>query len=338
MKVKALPKGMPPQGLGFCSRTTAVQPNRRFARYSAYVLLATLGVIVWGAYVRVSKSGDGCGSHWPLCNGEVIPSSPSVETLIEATHRATSGIAFFMVAAQLIWALRAFAAGSAVRRSSVAAMLLMCTEAGIGAGLVLFEMVAGNKSTARAAWMAVHLLNTFALLAALGMTLWHARHPEPALAPPLPARWRTAVMVGLAGLLATATTGAIAALGDTLFPARTLAEGLAQDFAPGSHLFLRLRLAHPTVAVATAIYLLVTAGLIAGRDSSGRVRPLATLAAALVLGQVALGFINLVLLAPTALQLLHLLVADAVWLAFVFVAAAMGSRRQSVSAAARAAA
>jgi heme A synthase len=131
------------------------------------------------------------------------------------------------------------------------------------------------------------------------------------------------LLVGLAGILATASSGAIAALGDTLFPARTLAEGLRQDFAPAAHLFLRVRISHPALAVATAAVLLAVAALIASRDRAGRVRPFATVAAGLVLGQLTLGFVNLALLAPTALQLLHLLTADAVWLAFVFLAAAV---------------
>jgi len=146
----------------------------RFARFSAVVLVATLAVIVWGAYVRASKSGNGCGSHWPLCNGQVIPAVGSIHTLIEAAHRATSGLAFILVAVQLVWAWRAFPAGAALRLSAAVAMLFMLTEAALGAGLVLFEMVAGNASVARAAWMVAHLLNTFALLAALALTVWHA--------------------------------------------------------------------------------------------------------------------------------------------------------------------
>ena len=315
--------------------------SRRFGQFCAIVLLVTVGVIVWGAYVRASKSGNGCGSHWPLCNGQVIPHAKTVQTVIEATHRFTSGLAFILVAVQFVWALRAFARGAAVRRTATAALVLMITEALVGAGLVLFEMVAGNTSTARAAWMAAHLMNTFALLAALGLTVWHA-HRDPvvtAAAPaPVSAGFRPALLVGLAAILATATSGAIAALGDTLFPARSLAEGFAQDFSPTAHLFLRVRLSHPALAVVTAAYLLVVAGMIASRDTAGRVRPFATVAAALVLGQLALGFANLALLAPTALQLLHLLSADAVWLAFVFLTAAVTAELRAAAPAVRLAA
>jgi heme A synthase len=320
-----------------------VPANRRFGRFCATVLLVTAGVIVWGAYVRASKSGDGCGSHWPLCNGQVIPSAKSVQTLIEAAHRFTSGLAFILVAVQFVWALRAFPRGAAVRRTSTAAFALMISEALVGAGLVLFQMVAGNTSIARAAWMALHLLNTFALLAALGLTVWHA-HRDPDLAraapasPPLPASLRPALFVGLAAILLTATSGAIAALGDTLFPARSLAEGLAQDLSPTAHLFLRLRLSHPALAVGTGAYLLSLAGVVASRDASGRVRMFATAAAGLVLLQLALGVMNLVLLAPIPLQLLHLLSADTVWVAFVLLTAAVTAELRAAAPAARLAA
>jgi heme A synthase len=300
-----------------------VSGSRRFGRFSAIVLLVTVGVIVWGAYVRASKSGDGCGSHWPLCNGEVIPHAQRVQTLIEAAHRFTSGLAFVLVAAQFVWALRRFPRAASVRRTASAGFALMISEALVGAGLVLFKMVAGNTSIARAAWMALHLLNTFALLAALGLTVWHA-HRDPAFEPAepaLPASLRPALLVGLAAILVTATSGAIAALGDTLFPARSLAEGLAQDLSPTAHLFLRLRLSHPALAVGTGAYLLIVAGLAASRDAGGRVRRFATVASALVLLQLALGITNLALLAPIALQLLHLLSADAVWLSFVLLTA-----------------
>ena len=64
----------------------------RFAKYSWIVLVYNLVVILWGAYVRATGSGAGCGSHWPLCNGEVIPRAPEVETLVEFTHRLSSGL------------------------------------------------------------------------------------------------------------------------------------------------------------------------------------------------------------------------------------------------------
>jgi heme A synthase len=302
-----------------------------FFRFSLTVIAATLAVILWGAYVRATGSGAGCGSHWPDCNGQIIPRNPSAATLIEFTHRLTSGIAFLMVFAQLILALRVFPRGHGVRRAAAAGFALMITEALVGAGLVIFEMVAGNTETARAFWMAAHLLNTFALLAALGLGAWRARPPGqetwPAGTPgPRPAL-RMGVSAGLVAVLLVAVSGAVVALGDTLFPARSLGEGLRQDFVVGAHLFLRLRVYHPVLAVLSAIYLLWLTALIASRDPSGQLRRPASVAALLVLLQIGVGFINLFLLAPVALQLVHLLLADMLWLALVMLAAAVREHR-----------
>jgi heme A synthase len=290
-------------------------PNTAFRRFALLTLALTLAVILWGAYVRASGSGAGCGSHWPTCNGEVIPRPRSAATLIELTHRATSGLVFGLIAVQLVWALRLFPRGHGVRRAAAAAMAFIVTEALIGAGLVLFEMVAGNKSVARAAWVAAHLLNTFALVAALVLTGWRAGGERPR-APVTPAT-ATALMLGLAGTMLVAVSGAIAALGDTLFPVRSLAEGWQQDLSTTAHLFVRLRVLHPVLAVAVGAGLLLLTGGMVVRDRPAGARAAATLVAALVLAQLGAGLLNLALLAPVPLQMLHLLLADLVWIALV---------------------
>ncbi len=302
-----------------------------FHRFSLLVLAATLGVIMWGAYVRASGSGAGCGSHWPTCNGEIIPRSPTGKTVVEFTHRLTSGVAFLLVAFQLVWAYRSFGRRHPVRRAAVGGFLLMITEAVVGAGLVIFEMVAGNSSTARGFWMAAHLLNTFALLAALGLVAWRSRSLTDveldSHVRPFPTSFRPALTIGLASILVVAMAGAIVALGDTLFPASSLAEGMAQDVSPTAHLFVRLRILHPVLAVVVAVYLLVVLATIASRDPAGPLRGQAMLAAGLVLAQVGLGFLNFALLAPTVLQILHLLLADLLWLSLVVLSAAIRERR-----------
>jgi heme A synthase len=203
------------------------------------------------------------------------------------------------------------------------------TEALVGAGLVLFEMVAGNKSLARAAWIASHLVNTFALLAAMVITRWLAgRTDDPPPPEPSPSRGAIAALAcGLGATVLVATSGAVAALGDTLFPARSLAEGLQQDLSAASHLFLRLRVFHPVLAVASAAYLVVVAALLASRVRGAR--HLFTALGALVLTQVAVGLLNLVLLAPIPLQILHLLLADLVWITLVLATSTLWRARAS---------
>ncbi len=83
----------------------------RFARYAWSALAFHLGVILWGAFVRASGSGAGCGQHWPLCNGQVVPGTPLTATIIEFTHRLTSGIAVVSVLVLVVWAFRGFPHG-----------------------------------------------------------------------------------------------------------------------------------------------------------------------------------------------------------------------------------
>ena len=291
----------------------------RLARFAWIVLAYNLAVIAWGAYVRASGSGAGCGSHWPLCNGQVVPPSPSVATLIEYSHRLTSGLALLSVVVLLVWTRRVRRPGDPARFGAALSLLFMLTEAAVGAGLVLFQLVAENASMARAMFMAVHLLNTFILLACITLTAWWLSGGLP-----ISVRGRSstaaAVVGGCVALLIVSTSGAVAALGDTLFPSTSLTDALWADLSATSHLLIRLRMFHPVLAVATALGLLAIAPRIARRRG-----PRATRFAAAVCGlvavQIVLGFANVLLLAPVWLQLVHLLVADAVWISFVLLGA-----------------
>jgi len=297
-----------------------VRAQRRFARFAWGSLVWLVLVVLWGAYVRATGSGAGCGAHWPLCNGEVVPRSPSAETLVEYSHRLTSGLLLLAMVGLVVGARRVYPPRHRVRRAAVVSLVLAIVEALIGAGLVLFELVAGDQSMARGYSMAAHLVNTFLFMAAVALTAWWGSGQ-----PPLrPGRWpRVAgiAAVGLGALLLVGMTGAIAALGDTLFPARSLGEGLRQDLDPTAHVFLRLRMAHPVVAVSAAAWLLMAAWLVERLRDEPRVRIAGRALSGLVLAQVVIGFLNLFLLAPVAMQLVHLLVADLVWLATLFWAA-----------------
>ncbi|HSM13414.1 MAG TPA: COX15/CtaA family protein [Thermoanaerobaculia bacterium] len=293
----------------------------RLARWAWAVLGWNLVVILWGAYVRATGSGAGCGAHWPLCDGQVVPRAPSAEQAIEYAHRVTSGLALLAVVAFLVAAFRSRPAGHPVRRTAVWALALILVEAGLGAGLVLFELVADDASTARAASMAAHLVNTFLLLGALAL---NARAADDRPLPRLGER-RTAALAWLAclALLALAgASGAVAALGDTLFPSSSLAEALAADLDPTSHLLVRLRVAHPTLAAVAAAAVLLLASSWALAESAGAGRGVwARSAIAITLSQVAVGLANLALLAPIPLQLVHLLGADLLWISLVLAGA-----------------
>ncbi|MCS6915208.1 MAG: COX15/CtaA family protein [Myxococcales bacterium] len=294
----------------------------RLARYAWIVLGFTLLVIVWGAYVRASGSGAGCGRHWPLCNGAVLPRTPTVATWVELSHRVSSGLALALVLGLWVGARLARPAGHPVRRAATAAVLFMVVEAGIGAALVLLSLVGGDASLRRAVVLALHLLNTFLLLAALALCACWASGGRP----PSPRERRVwLVLPALLGTAVVSCAGAVTALGDTLFPARSLAEGLYQDLSPTAHLLIRLRLWHPVLALATGLYLVPAASLLAATlDRTGAA--LARTAVLLYLAQLGAGVVNLALLAPIWMQLVHLGLADLTWIALVLLAAGVDSR------------
>lgn len=290
-------------------------------RFALGTLIFNVGVILWGAFVRATGSGAGCGDHWPTCNGEVVPLDPSVETLIEFTHRATSGLALLLVLGMFVWSLRGWPRGAAVRRAAGATMVFMIGEALVGAAIVLLQMVGDNDSMSRAAVMGVHLVNTFLLMGAMSLTAWLAAgKPTPKMS--TDKVFSVVGGVALVAMLVLGASGGITALGDTLFPADSLAAGIAQDFSPTAHLLIRLRVLHPLIAFATGTAVVATAVLGGLGAQTPTTRRLAAATGGLFLCQLAVGGLNLALLAPTALQLTHLLVADLVWIALVLLISA----------------
>lgn len=297
----------------------------RFHTFTWATLAVTFAVILWGAYVRASGSGAGCGSHWPLCNGEVIPRSPGAATLIELAHRATSGLSGLLVLVEVAWAFHALPRRHPARAGAVASLFLMLNEGAVGAALVLFEHVAYDKSVARAAWTSLHLANTFFLVAALTCTAYWAGAPADGRerAPRLAGQGSTGVLLAARALalLLTGVSGAVTALGDTLFATTSLARGIADDFAPSAHFLQQLRVLHPIAATLAAVFVLYARGPIAAGRGPEAARSSFGLAVAVV-AQLLLGLLNFVLQAPVVMQLAHLLVADLVWVAFVLLGAA----------------
>jgi len=271
------------------------------------VLGFNLLVILWGALVRASKSGEGCGDHWPLCNGTVIPHATQIATIIEFTHRASTGLAFIGVLAMAIWAWRARPNEPTVRMA-VASLVFIVTEALLGAGLVLFKYVGADASLGRAGYLSAHLINTMLMLGAFTLTAWYGSGHGPI-------NWRASdskqLAFALVASLAIAATGAITALSDTLYPVTSLQAGFAADFSGTAPLLLRLRVWHPVIAVVAGLYIAIVAAKL-GRK----------VVVSLVLVQIAAGVLNLTLLAPIWMQLVHLLLADLLWIALVLFTAA----------------
>jgi heme A synthase len=285
------------------------ESKRAFARFAWGVLAYNVAVVLWGGFVRATGSGAGCGGHWPLCNGDVVPRAPTVETIIEFTHRLTSGLSLVLVATLLVWSFRLYPGGHRVRRAAVLSAVFLVVEALLGAGLVLFNFVAHDASAGRAVYLSAHLVNTQLLLATLAGAAWFAG----TAAGPL-ARGTGAVFATLPVALALSVTGALAALGDTLFPAASVAAGLRQELASGSSALLRLRMLHPVVAALCGGYVMFA---IVRAIRTPHLARAASAAAFLLLLQFLAGTVNVALLAPVWMQIVHLLLADLFWIALV---------------------
>jgi heme A synthase len=305
--------------------------HAKLSRFAWLVLAWNVVVILWGAYVRATGSGAGCGAHWPLCNGEVVPRAPDTAMMIEFSHRLSSGLALVAVFVLAVWIWRTVAAGHPARRAGMASLVFIVVEALLGAGLVLFRLVAQDESLARAMVMPLHLANTLILLLCLTLTAHFLSGGAPVS---ISGRTRTfGILVGLLVLMiGVGKTGAIAALGDTLYPASSLLDGLRADLAPTSTLLLRLRILHPALGVAVGAMLAFgTAAIpIGAGDRRGRRAKRAVVV--LAIGQVVLGFVNVWLLAPVWMQLTHLLAADLLWIALVLLTASALARRDVASA------
>jgi protoheme IX farnesyltransferase len=252
-----------------------------------------------------------------------------VETLIEFTHRATSGLAFLAVLALLILALRTLPKGHPARFGAGLSMLFMVTESLVGASLVLFGWTAHNVSPERAVVQMVHLANTYFLLAALTLTAWWASEGAP-----LRLRGQGAVglalLLGFLALLFLGMSGAVTALGDLLFPVRNTLEALERSLTPGEHFLVRLRVLHPLIAVSVGLYVAFAGYLVAHLRPSEKTRLFAHLLAYLYGAQLLAGLVNVALKAPVWMQILHLFLAYAVWVLFVLLSAtalAQGARR-----------
>jgi heme A synthase len=307
----------------------------RLSVFAGFVLVFNLGVVLWGAFVRATGSGAGCGKHWPLCDGVVIPRSMQTATIIELTHRASSGVAMLLVLALVVLAWRTFPRGHHIRKSTGFTALFMLMEALIGASLVLKEWVAQDTSVVRAVMSAVHLGNTYFLLGALTLSTWWIYNPRQNLASRKD-RFQIAVLISLAAAVLLGMTGAITALGDTLFPARSLIKGFYDDLNPASHFLIRLRAVHPMFAVLLSAYLLVLARYFKARPSGADSCWIATALSSLVVAQLILGTVNLILLAPVSTQLIHLLLADLIWIVLVLLAEASFFSRTGLTASAEA--
>src|SRR5215471_15023776 len=240
--------------------TTAVGQRKQIFSalrwYAWFVVGYNILTILWGALVRATGSGAGCGNHWPLCNGQVVPLSPRIDTIIEFTHRMMTGGATFLVLGLLVWTFRSTVKGQAARLAAVASTVLLVNEAILGALLVKLGYVTGNQSVGRVVVLSIHLSNTLLLLGALTLTAVLLGTGQMTRELHLRGKNTGAILIGLAATIVVGVSGSLAALGDTLFPAASLRAAVEQDLSSSSPLLLRLRGVHPVSAVIAGAFVI----------------------------------------------------------------------------------
>lgn len=320
---------------GHAARESAVLADNTVSRihqrsllnkYAWFVVAYNVLVILWGAIVRATGSGAGCGNHWPLCNGEVLPHSPQVATIIEFTHRMMTGGATFTILGLLVWTFRATARRHLARFLAVAATLLLVNEAFLGALLVKLGYVVRDQSAGRFIVLPIHLANTLLLLAALALTAHFLARDSGFMRGSVDFQSLPLTLTGLVATLLVGVSGSLAALGDTLFPAVSLSRAMAQDFAAQSFWVLRWRWSHPALSVIAALFIVWLLLKARSPRATQAERTLAWTAFTLLLTQMALGIADVLLLAPTWMQIVHLLGADALWIVLVVMAARVSVR------------
>ncbi len=326
-------------------------PSPSLRRFAWFVLGYNVLVILWGALVRATGSGAGCGNHWPLCNGQVIPQSPQIATVIEFTHRAMTGATTFLILGLLIWIFRSTTRGHLARIAAVFSTVLLINEAFLGALLVKLGYVVRSQSPGRFIVLPIHLANTLLLLAALALTASFLSRNLSRRSLVTDKRMLPLALLGLGLSILTGVSGSLAALGDTLFPSASLAAAMAQDFAARSSWIIRVRWVHPASALVATVFVIWLVFSSQSRSprrsqlqedkarpstpslaaSSQSVRTLGYLTVALLLSQILIGIADVLLLAPTWMQIVHLFGADVYWIALVLLASELVLRSSRTS-------
>ena len=279
----------------FIGETSPDRTRNRFENFSLFSLIFTLGVILWGAWVRFSHSGDGCGNDWPLCKGRLTPDSFSA--LMEWIHRATSGLSLLIVFGLVFFSFKIYPPKHMTRKFALSAGVLILVEALIGAVLVLASLTGTDSSSLRVVILACHLLNSLFLMAALTLC-WQS-----ALSEKITIKKPAIYFVYFFPMLAL--TGSMASLAGTLFPSESLIQSLVLDFLPESHITLKLRPLHPFLALGFMGFCLISFS-----EKKKKIAGTALIA-------LCSGFITLVSLSPVWMKLTHLFIAYVLWIILV---------------------
>ena len=264
--------------------------------------------ILAGAIVRATGSGDGCGASWPTCNGRVIPSLGTSSEIIEFSHRSISGVLLIVT---LLLFVKSKDPDTPLLHKKIINYLtfFVLLEAAIGAVIVIYEWVGLNSSLPRIIAVPLHLVNTFALLGFYTLIFYLLRESENKLSNFFDKRIKIAFVL----FFLTGATGSITALADVLFPSASFVEGFIEDFDSTSEVLTRLRILHPFVSTILSIFLFSESNRFKKEFAIDT-----SIIKVLVIVGVILGVLNVVSNIILPLSILHLLLADLLWITYVY--------------------
>lgn len=307
------------------------QKNNFFSTYCFSILCFCLFIILWGAWVRISHSGDGCGQSWPSCDGQyLLEAGEKRKTWIEWIHRATSGLFGIAVLSLMIGAFFKFSLRHPVFKSSVCVLLFTVSEALIGARLVLAGLTGSNTSLARVLTMNLHLLNSLLLTGSLFICWRLSKCKNYSLSNALfYLKTKSFFFISLIIFFIIVFFGSLSSLSASLLPSHSLLEGISSDFNPESHWMIRLRLLHPLLALIFGGGFLLYYFLKNTKSERGKglykikslfkdrkISPQEIFIFCLIFALLS-GFLNLLLLSPVFLKLTHLLIVYLLSMSFL---------------------
>jgi cytochrome c oxidase assembly protein subunit 15 len=275
-------------------------------------VIYTIVVILWGAWVRISHSGDGCGDTWPLCRGQLIPEAERAKTWVEYTHRVMSGLYGILIVAIFFWTRKFFERGHRARKTAKWLLIFMIIEALLGAKLVLFGLVGSNDSFYRAFVIGIHQINSLLLTGTAALLFMTSSETESR--PPL--HFPGQAYVRYFGHLLIAMTGAWAALSSTLFPSESLSESFAKEFAPDSPLLMKLRSLHPALAIIIGISICIWLYKQISK-ANGFLKQVYLQTSALWAFAIVFGIMTFLLSSPVWMKISHLFLAHMLWISLL---------------------
>lgn len=288
-----------------------------FSKIAWWSLAVNLGVVAWGVYLRAMQYGDGCGSHWPLCDGNSTPLHGPIARLVEMSHRASTGLTLIFAIVMLVYGRRKYGPGTQTRRFTYVVGGFVALEALVGMLLVKLHLVANDASAGRAWVMSFHVVSTFLLMASITWAAYTGTGQRR-----LAFKGQGAVgwllMLGFVMLAGLGVSGAISALGHTLDP---VPDVLRESVKPDAFWMVKLQPYHPYVSLAVAMFLVLIATLISNLRPSAEVRRASVIMVGTFFAELTVGLINILLKAPVWLQMLHLALADAAVITFAYFAA-----------------